>query len=238
MCLFKCSVGSEYDATSTAGRCRGRHPRREDLGDGRGAGACCVFGGFQSTGPRRRSHPRRNRLGPPLTFEQKLAGGADGFEGSYPGEFPRIEALNWWAQNKGGDYDAYPDSSTTYLDGFKRAFDQPYFDAKVQLAGNCAPLAPTRVTLKNHTLSWTAVPNAAKYEVWRGAKRVGVVTFTSLRVAKAWAVPSARRQHRRLRASVPLARRHESDGFEAPSDECLKIGEPGSYRSRAETAPS
>ena len=168
------------------------------------------------------SEPRFN-VGPPLTFEQKLAGGADGFEGSYAeissltqkplmltemglyrmpseeakaqwvedasrviqsGEFPRIDALNWWASNTGGDYDAYPDSSTTYLDGFKRAFDQPYFDAKVHFAGNCAALAPARVTLKNHTLSWTAVPNAAKYEIWRDAKRIGDVPFTSLRVTK------------------------------------------------------
>jgi hypothetical protein len=99
-------------------------------------------------------------------------------------EFPRVKGIVWWAQNKGGDYDAYPNTSTTFLNGFKQAFDQPFFDAKVQFGGDCSPLAPARVTLKNHVLSWTAVPNVASYEVWRGAKKLTVLTGTSLRAAK------------------------------------------------------
>jgi hypothetical protein len=100
------------------------------------------------------------------------------------GEFPRIDALNWWAQNKGGDYDAYPTSSDTFLNGFRRAFDQPYFDAPVQFSGDCSPLAPARVKLNKHVLTWAIVPNAARYEVWRGTKQIAVTTSTSLRMAK------------------------------------------------------
>jgi hypothetical protein len=98
------------------------------------------------------------------------------------GEFLRAKGIVWWAQNKGGDYDAYPRSST-FVNGFKQAFDQPFFDAKTQFSGDCSPLAPARVTVKKHTLSWTAVPNAASYEVWRRSKRVTAVTGTSVRIS-------------------------------------------------------
>jgi len=100
------------------------------------------------------------------------------------GAFPRIKGIVWWAQNKGGDYDAYPSTSPTFLDGYKRAFDQPFYDARAQFTGNCAPLAPVRVTLKKRTLSWTAVPNAASYQVWRGQKKLASLTATSVRVQK------------------------------------------------------
>lgn len=96
------------------------------------------------------------------------------------GEFPRIEAMNWWAQNKGGEYDAYP-SSPEFLAGFKQAFDQPYYDAKARFGGDCSPL-PTTVRVKKATLSWTAIPNAASYEVWRGGKKLAVVAGTTYRV--------------------------------------------------------
>jgi hypothetical protein len=100
------------------------------------------------------------------------------------GQFPRVKGLVWWAQNKGGDYDAYPNTSPTFLDGYKRAFGQPFYDAKAQFGGNCAPLAPARVRLNKRTLSWTAVPNAAAYQVWRGQKKIASITSTSVRVAK------------------------------------------------------
>jgi hypothetical protein len=99
------------------------------------------------------------------------------------GEFARVKGIVWWAQNKGGDYDAYPRTST-FVNGFKKAFDQPFFDARAKFSGNCSPLALARVTIKHHTLSWTAVPNAASYEVWRGSKRIAAVTATSLRISK------------------------------------------------------
>jgi glycosyl hydrolase family 26 len=100
------------------------------------------------------------------------------------GRYPRIKAINWWAQNKGGEYDAYPNTSQTFLDGFKAAFNQPFFDAKAQFSGDCRPLRPASVRLKNGRLSWTAVPNAANYEVWRGATRVARTQNTSATVGR------------------------------------------------------
>jgi hypothetical protein len=102
------------------------------------------------------------------------------------GRYPRIAAVDWLAQNKenGKGYDAYPNTSQTFLNGFKAAFDEPFFDAAAQFSGDCSPLAPTRATLKRRTLAWSAVPNVARYEVWRGRQRVAVTSATSVRVAK------------------------------------------------------
>jgi hypothetical protein len=98
------------------------------------------------------------------------------------GRYPRIAAINWWAQNKGGDYDGYPNTSQTFLDGFKQAFNQPFFDAKGQFSGDCRPLAPTQLTLARKRLTWKQIPNAAAYEVWRGTKRLKVTPATTLNV--------------------------------------------------------
>ncbi len=60
------------------------------------------------------------------------------------GRYPRVAAVNWWAQNKGNGtgYDAYPNTSQTFLDGFKRAFNQPYFDARAQFSVRSAEHGP------------------------------------------------------------------------------------------------
>jgi len=100
------------------------------------------------------------------------------------GRYPRIAAVDWWAQNKGGDYDGYPNTSQTFLDGFKHAFDQPFFDAKAQFSGDCRPLAPAHATLKRGRLSWTPAPNAVSYEVWRGRTKLKVTGGTGLTVGK------------------------------------------------------
>lgn len=102
------------------------------------------------------------------------------------GRYPRIAAIDWLAQNKenGRGYDAYPNTSQTFLDGFEKAFDQPFFDAKSQFSGNCRPLAPTKVTLARGAVRWTPVPNAASYEVWRGSKRIATTTVASMSVRK------------------------------------------------------
>lgn len=99
------------------------------------------------------------------------------------GEFPRIKGIVWWGVKLGGDYDGYPDTSSTFLDGFKQAFDQPFFVARTQFSGDCSPLPPSRVRESGRRLSWSAVPNAASYEVWRGSKKIAAVAATSLNVA-------------------------------------------------------
>ena len=87
-------------------------------------------------------------------------------------------------ENKGGDYDAYPNTSQTFLDGFKAAFNQPYFDAGARFSGDCRPLRPERVTRQNGKVSWKAVPNAASYEVWRGGTRIARTQNTSVTVGR------------------------------------------------------
>jgi hypothetical protein len=98
------------------------------------------------------------------------------------GEFPRIKGLIWWG-DKSGDYEGYP-SSSTFLAGFKQAFDQPFFDAKAQFSGDCRPLASARATLNSRTLRWTAIPNAAAYEVWQAGHKLTLTQITSLRVSR------------------------------------------------------
>jgi hypothetical protein len=98
------------------------------------------------------------------------------------GRYSRIAAVDWWAQNKGGDYDGYPNTSQTFLDGFKQAFDQPFFDAKAQFSGDCRPLAPAHAILKRSRLSWAPVPNAVSYEIWRGKRKLKVTAGTALAV--------------------------------------------------------
>lgn len=102
------------------------------------------------------------------------------------GRYPRVKAINWWAQNKAGGtgYDGYPDTSQTFLEGFKAAFDQPFFDAKGQFSGDCRPLAPAKVRLKNGRLSWSGVPNAASYQIWRGTKLLRQTQSTSVKVGR------------------------------------------------------
>ncbi len=101
------------------------------------------------------------------------------------GRYPRIDAIDWWAQDKeyGHNYDGWP-FTQTFADGLRQAFGQPFFDSKPQFSGDCSPLAPTRVTLKKGHLSWAAVPNAASYEVWRGKTKLKVISATGLTVGR------------------------------------------------------
>jgi hypothetical protein len=98
------------------------------------------------------------------------------------GRYPHIHAIDWWAQNKYGAYDGWPHTQTL-ADGLRQAFAQPFFDAKEQFSGDCSPLTPT-VRVKKAILSWVAIPNAATYEVWRGAKKIATTSATTFRATK------------------------------------------------------
>jgi hypothetical protein len=102
------------------------------------------------------------------------------------GRYRRIGAVNWWAQNKanGTGFDAYPNTSLTFRDGFKAAFDQPLFDVNAQFSGDCRPLRPSTPMLKRGVLSWRDVPNAAAYEVWRAGKRLVKTSRRSVHVGR------------------------------------------------------
>ncbi|MFL5982070.1 MAG: hypothetical protein ACJ74D_00085 [Gaiellaceae bacterium] len=103
------------------------------------------------------------------------------------GRYARIGAVNWWAQNKGQGtgYDAYPNTSLVFLNGFRAAFNQPFFDAQARFSGDCRPLKVARVSVRRGVLSWRAVPNASAYEVWRGSKRLARTSRTLWRVGHA-----------------------------------------------------
>jgi hypothetical protein len=101
------------------------------------------------------------------------------------GRYPRIDAIDWWAQNKenGHNYDGWP-FTQAFADGLRQAFAQPFFDATAQFSGDCRPLAPARVTLAQGRLAWAPVPNAASYEVWRGRTKLRSIGGTGLTVGR------------------------------------------------------
>ena len=112
--------------------------------------------------------------------QQKTAWAVDASTVIRSGRYPRIGLINWWGDNQGADYDAWPG---TFSAGFKAAFELPFFDPKLQFSGNCLPAAPAKVTLRGRTLSWAAVPNATSYEVWRGGRRIARPQGQSIPVA-------------------------------------------------------
>jgi Glycosyl hydrolase family 26 len=100
------------------------------------------------------------------------------------GRYARIDAIDWWAQNKenGRNWDGWP-FTQTFADGLRQAFAGPFFEAKAQFSGDCSPLKPT-LRVKKATLSWAAIPNAASYEVWRGPQKVATTSATTFRATK------------------------------------------------------
>lgn len=89
------------------------------------------------------------------------------------GRYPRIAAVNWWGDDNPGPWYGDPSSSPELASAFHAAFAQPYFQAVPTFSGDCQPLTPANVRRTGATLHWTAVPNAASYEVFRGSKRIG-----------------------------------------------------------------
>lgn len=101
------------------------------------------------------------------------------------GMFPRLKSLVWWNIGGPGDFESSISATPEFKAAFRAAFDDPFFAAKPQFTGNCAPSsAPRKVTWKAGTLTWTSVPNAQQYEIWRGPKKLGTTTYTRFDAAK------------------------------------------------------
>lgn len=100
------------------------------------------------------------------------------------GRYPRIAAINWWADDGTGPYNGDPTTSATLTAAFRAAFAQPYFQAAPHFAGDCRPPAPQGVTLRRGTLHWHDVPDAARYQVYRGSRRVATTELTSVTVGR------------------------------------------------------
>jgi hypothetical protein len=98
------------------------------------------------------------------------------------GRYPRIKAINWWGDNQGEEFDAWPASSPTFAAAYRASFAQPFFDPKPQFGGNCLPTAPAKTKTKRRRITWGAVSNATGYEVWRGSKRIAISTSTVVTV--------------------------------------------------------
>jgi hypothetical protein len=117
-----------------------------------------------------------------MTDQQKAAWAQDASAVMQSGRYPRIGLVNWWGDNQGEDYDAWPG---TFSAGFKAAFNNPFFDAKLQFGGSCLPTPPVRVTYKRGRLAWSAVANATGYEVFKGRKLVTKTTALALKLKTA-----------------------------------------------------
>jgi hypothetical protein len=84
------------------------------------------------------------------------------------GRYPRIAEMTWWnSTDIGTRIDLHPETKAA----FRAGVAGPVFAAKPQVAGTCTPAKP-RVSRKGRLLTWTTLPNAAWYEVWRNGKRV------------------------------------------------------------------
>lgn len=84
------------------------------------------------------------------------------------GRYPRLAELTWWnSTDIGTRIDLYPETKAA----FRAGVAAPLFDAKPQVSGTCTPAKP-KVQRTGKIVSWTALPNAASYEVWRNGRRV------------------------------------------------------------------
>jgi len=94
------------------------------------------------------------------------------------GRYPRLQALAWWNSS---DVNTWIESSPAAEQAFHDVAQSAIFNAKPQFSGNCLPAAP-QVKLTGNIrvkVTWTPLPNATSYEVWRNGKRVATTTATS-----------------------------------------------------------
>lgn len=97
------------------------------------------------------------------------------FDVLHSGRYPRVAMMSWFNSD---DYGSILVPGTPVQAAFHAGAQSSLFDAKPQVSGVCTPAAP-KVTVKGKTVRWTALPNAASYEVWRNGKLVAKPTGTS-----------------------------------------------------------
>jgi hypothetical protein len=101
----------------------------------------------------------------------------DMFDTLHSGRYPRVAMLSWFNSD---DWGSKLMPGTPEGTAFRTGAASSLFDAKPQFSGNCLPSAP-KVRAKGRVVTWTVIPNATSYEIWRGAKRVATTTRTSYR---------------------------------------------------------
>jgi hypothetical protein len=93
------------------------------------------------------------------------------------GRYPRVNAIAWWNSY---DVNTRIESSPAAQQAFHDIAQSAIFDVKARFGGNCLPARPV-VRRRGARLTWHALPNATRYEVWRGARHVATTTRTSYR---------------------------------------------------------
>lgn len=96
------------------------------------------------------------------------------------GRYPRVAMLSWFNSS---DYHSKVDETPAAQAAFRAGAADPIFGAQPLVSGNCAPAAP-RVRVVGSRITWSALPNATSYEVWRSGTRVAKTTATSYRRTK------------------------------------------------------
>jgi hypothetical protein len=92
------------------------------------------------------------------------------------GRYPRIAEMSWWnSTDIQTRLDLWPQAQQAFAAGAASSL----FDAKPRFTGNCLPEKPTFVRTRGRRVTWTAVPNATSYEIWRNGRRVATTTATT-----------------------------------------------------------
>jgi glycosyl hydrolase family 26 len=92
------------------------------------------------------------------------------------GRYPKVAMMSWFNSR---DFQSRLDSTPAAMEAFGAGAAAPLFAAKPQLSGNCLPGKPTVVRRRGRHLSWSPLPNATAYEVWRAGRRVATTAATN-----------------------------------------------------------
>jgi hypothetical protein len=97
------------------------------------------------------------------------------FDTLQSGRYPRVAMMSWFNSD---DYGSQLVPGTPLTAAFRSGAQSTLFAAKPQVSGNCLPAAP-KVKVTKTRLTWTQLPNANSYEIWRSGKRVATTTSTT-----------------------------------------------------------
>jgi hypothetical protein len=92
------------------------------------------------------------------------------------GRYSRIAEMSWWnSTDIQTRLDLWPQAQQAFATGAASSL----FDAEPRFSGNCLPEKPTAVRRRGGRLTWSAVPTATSYEVWRQGRRVATTMATT-----------------------------------------------------------
>ena len=98
------------------------------------------------------------------------------FDTLQSGRYPRVAMMSWFNSD---DYGSQLVPGTPLTAAFRSGAQSTLFAAKPQVSGNCLPATPKVKVTRKTRLSWTQLPNANSYEIWRNGKRIATTTSTT-----------------------------------------------------------